>query len=100
MVSSGAWQEEVRGLIKTGLDRSPAFDALGYSVIATFLKGELTEEEAVDHIFFDTWAYARRQRTWFRHQLPEDAIVLDGSESIEQLTRRISQDWNGWRTEP
>ena len=100
MVMSGAWQEEVRGIIKTGLDRSPAFGALGYSVIAALLKGEMTEEKAVDQIFSDTWAYARRQRTWFRHQLPKDAIVLDGSESIEQLTKRISQDWNGLHTEP
>jgi tRNA dimethylallyltransferase len=100
MVSSGAWQEEVRGIIKNGLHRSPAFDALGYSVIAAHVKGEMTEEKAVDRIFSDTWAYARRQRTWFRHQLPEDAIVLDGSESTEQLTRRISQDWNGLRAAP
>ncbi len=99
MVMSGAWQEEVRGIIKTGLDRSPAFGALGYSVIAALLKGEMTEEKAADQIFSDTWAYARRQRTWFRHQLPKDAIVLDGSESIEQLTKRISQDWNGLHTE-
>lgn len=100
MVTSGAWQEEVRGIVKTGLDRSPAFSALGYSVIAALLKGKMTEEKAVDQIFSDTWAYARRQRTWFRHQLPEDTIVLDGSDSIEQLTKRISQDWNGLHTEP
>lgn len=99
MISSGAWQEEVRGIIEGGFDRSRAFDALGYSVIAALVKGEMAEENAVERIFADTWAYARRQRTWFRHQLPEDAIVLDGSESAEQLTRRISQDWNEWRTE-
>ena len=100
MISSGAWQEEVQAIIDYGLDRSRAFDAVGYTDVAALVQDEMTEEKVVGRVFADTWTYARRQRTWFRHQLSKDAIVLDGSKSAEQLAQRISEDWNRLRVEP
>jgi len=41
----------------------------------------------------DTWAYARRQRTWFRHQVPEEAPRLDAREPVRRLADRVEAAW-------
>lgn len=97
LVESGAWEEEVRALERAGHAASRAFDALGYAEIRDLAHGRIDRETAIERIFAATWAYARRQRTWFRHQLPEDAIRLDGSEATDQLARRICGEWRASR---
>ncbi len=96
LVRGGAWLEEVRGLLARGLDGSRAFDALGYADVAALVRGEADVDETIERVSRATWRYARRQRTWFRHQLPEDAVVLevlDESTTPGQLARRIATDW-------
>jgi len=93
MVEGGDWEAEVRTLERAGHARSRAFDALGYRDILAVTHGQIRREEALERIVSSTWAYARRQRTWFRHQLPEGAVRLDGSQTTAQLARRIEDDW-------
>ncbi|WP_420441183.1 tRNA (adenosine(37)-N6)-dimethylallyltransferase MiaA [Candidatus Palauibacter sp.] len=96
LIRGRAWPEEVRDLLARGLDGSRAFDALGYADVAALVRGEAGVDETVDRVSRATWRYARRQRTWFRHQVPEDAVVLDsldGSTTPGQLARRIANDW-------
>jgi tRNA dimethylallyltransferase len=50
---------------------SPAMKAHGVPVLIRHLQGELTLEEAASISRADTRHYAKRQFTWFRHQLPE-----------------------------
>ncbi|MDX1579784.1 MAG: tRNA (adenosine(37)-N6)-dimethylallyltransferase MiaA, partial [Gemmatimonadota bacterium] len=92
-LASGAWAREVRRLASEGRDRSRAFDALGYRDILDMVEGRLTEEQVRDRVVGDTWAYARRQRTWFRHQLPSDTRRLDGTEPTPQLAARVAEAW-------
>lgn len=95
LIRGGAWPEEVRGLLARGLDGSRAFDALGYADVAALVRGEAGVDETIDRVSRATWRYARRQRTWFRHQVPEDAVVLralDESTTPGQLARRIVAD--------
>jgi tRNA dimethylallyltransferase len=71
MLAQG-WLEEAEELLAAGLLASPtARQALGYSLIARHLSGELTLEELAAAIKTATWQYARRQTTWFKHQHPE-----------------------------
>lgn len=80
---TGGWIEEAENAIADGLFSSPtAHQALGYRLIDRFLKGEFSRQELYDKICTATWQYARRQRTWFRHQHPEARIFTGG---IEQL---------------
>ena len=66
------WIEEAEAAIKDGLLESPtAHQALGYKIIARYLKGEIKFSELEQLIVTATWQYARRQQTWFRHQHPE-----------------------------
>lgn len=69
------------------------WDAIGYPEALAVSEGRMSREEASEQIFLATWAYARRQRTWFRHQLPEHTVVLDASRPTGQLARRIAADW-------
>lgn len=87
------WPEEARRLEARGGAAGHGRDAIGYPQALAVAEGRMSREEARERIFLDTWAYARRQRTWFRHQLPEDAVVLDASEPTGQLARRIAADW-------
>ena len=45
--------------------------AHGVPALIRHLKGEITLEEAAEIGRADTRHYAKRQFTWFRHQLPE-----------------------------
>lgn len=71
MLERGAL-EEVERLAGRGLDPLlPAMKAHGVPALIRYLKGEITREEAATIGKADTRHYAKRQFTWFRHQLPE-----------------------------
>jgi tRNA dimethylallyltransferase len=71
MLKAGAL-EEVAALAARNLDPLlPAMKAHGVPVLIRHLRGELTLEEAASIARADTRHYAKRQFTWFRHQLPE-----------------------------
>ena len=64
---AGGLVEETRGL----LDRYPGarpLDAIGYRHAAAVVRGALAIDQARRDIVASTMRYAKRQRTWFRHQ--------------------------------
>ncbi len=70
MIAAGAI-EEVERLAAQDLDPSlPAMKALGVPHFIAMLKGELARDEAVQRAKAETRQYAKRQMTWFRHQMP------------------------------
>jgi tRNA dimethylallyltransferase len=71
MLQSGAL-EEVAALAARRLDPLlPAMKAHGVPALIRHLAGEITRQEAAEIGRADTRHYAKRQFTWFRHQLPE-----------------------------
>jgi tRNA dimethylallyltransferase len=71
MLSAGAL-EEIAALAARRLDPLlPAMKAHGVPALLRHLKGEIRLEEAAMIGRADTRHYAKRQFTWFRHQLPE-----------------------------
>jgi tRNA dimethylallyltransferase len=85
---------EVRDLLSAGYSASdPGLNATGYVELLPHLRGERTLEEALDMIRKNTRAYARRQLTWFRHQLPPGAVWLDASRPLDALTEEIVSTW-------
>ncbi|WP_298885072.1 tRNA (adenosine(37)-N6)-dimethylallyltransferase MiaA [uncultured Bradyrhizobium sp.] len=71
MIGAGALNE-VEKLAARGLDPLlPAMKAHGVPALIRHLRGELSLEEAATIGRADTRHYAKRQFTWFRHQLPE-----------------------------
>lgn len=70
MLEAGALAE-VRALAARGLDaRLPAMKAHGVPWLIRHLTGEITLAAAAAGAQQDTRNYAKRQFTWFRHQLP------------------------------
>ena len=58
--------DEVRRLLDSGLSAEcTAMQAIGYKEAVLALKGELTEDEALDLIRQGSRRYAKRQITWF-----------------------------------
>jgi tRNA dimethylallyltransferase len=83
MLKAGAL-EEVERLAARKLDSLlPARKAHGVPALIRHLAGELTLEEAATIGRADTRHYAKRQFTWFRHQLPE----------FEWVTPEQAREW-------
>lgn len=75
MIASGAL-EEVRQLVVRRLDPSlPVMKALGVPQLAAILEGRSSLDEAVAASVVATRRYAKRQRTWFRHQFASDLRI-------------------------
>lgn len=86
--------EEVASLLRAGRSRrDPGLDGVGYREIAGHLKGEIGLEEAVERTRVATRQYARRQRTWFRHQLGPDAVTVDGTAAVEAQRAAVVAAW-------
>lgn len=63
--------EETQTLLERGVpETAPALTGLGYPRVIRLLKGEITKEDCLALLQQDSRQYAKRQMTWFRHQLP------------------------------
>jgi tRNA dimethylallyltransferase len=71
---------EVQRLRAAGLERNPsAAKAIGYREVLALLDGKLAEKNLADEIARNTRALVKKQRTWFRTQLPAHRVVMAGS---------------------
>ena len=88
MLAAGALDEVAR-LGARNLDPLlPAMKAHGVPALLSHLRGEISLEEAAEIGRADTRHYAKRQFTWFRHQLPEFEWVKP-DEAVEVLGQRL-----------
>ena len=93
MVESGL-VDEVARLLALGYDEhTPGMKTTGYIEMIPYLRGEVSLEEAVDAIQRATRGFARRQITWFRHQLADPVVQLDAGMPHEGLVERIVEEW-------
>ena len=94
MIADG-WREEVRHLIATVPADAPAWNATGYRTIRQLERGEVAERDAVHQVIVETRQYAKRQRTWFRHQLTGDDVTRLDPRDPEWSARALSW-WQTW----
>ena len=94
MFDQGA-MAEAETLLARHLDPDlPSMRAIGVPQIAAFLAGTIDRAAALDLAQAATRQYAKRQFTWFRHQLPSDWHRHDESlniESVEYLATILRQ---------
>ena len=83
--------EEVERLLAGGArPEDPGMTGTGYREAAAVLAGGMELEEAVEAVQRATRRYARRQRTWFRHQLPEGRVLrLDATLPLADQVERV-----------
>ena len=93
MIAAGL-VDEVRTLLAAGYDeRAPGMNATGYIELIPCIRGERSLQQAVELIKAATRQYARRQRTWLRHQLPAGVIRLEADAPADELANRIAALW-------
>ena len=62
--------EEVKQFYDKGIRTKPLLNAIGYREIYAYLDGNISLEAAIDKIKQNSRHYAKRQYTFFNHQLP------------------------------
>ena len=93
MVNNGLVQE-VERLLASGYDEaSPGLKTVGYAEMIPHVRGETSLDSAIDAIQRNTRSYARRQITWFRHQLAEPVIRIDAGQDRAGIVASIVTEW-------
>jgi tRNA dimethylallyltransferase len=86
--------EEVAAVLAEGHDpRAPGFDGIGIREAVEYLHGQRARESVAEAIAVGTRQYAKRQQTWFRHQLARTAVTLDATRPPEKLACEIAGLW-------
>jgi tRNA dimethylallyltransferase len=92
---SAGWIDEVRALASRVPADAPAWNASGYRTVRELVDGRITMDQARERVIIETRQYAKRQRTWFRHQLAgADATPFDPDASDQAARLR------GWWSDP
>jgi tRNA dimethylallyltransferase len=87
--------EEVAAVLAEGHPAdAPGLDGIGIREAVEYLHGRRARETVAEAIAAATRQYAKRQQTWFRHQLANDRVVtLDASRAPEKLAEEIAGLW-------
>lgn len=93
MVRDGLFGE-VERLLSAGLSpESTAMQAIGYKEAARFLRGGMSESEAVETIKRESRRYAKRQLTWLRRDAGLHWILWDGAPDIGRAAEEVLALW-------
>jgi tRNA dimethylallyltransferase len=85
MLDKGAL-EEVRRLTALDLDPDlPAMKAIGVRELRAAMAGEMGFAEAIDRSKIATRQYAKRQATWFRHQMGPEWQRIHSRDDLETM---------------
>ncbi len=89
MLAAGA-VDEVRRLAALDLDPAmPAMKAIGVRPLLAHLRGELDLAAATGRIQAETRQYAKRQATWFRHQMTGWTVLVPGRATVADVLPEI-----------
>lgn len=87
--------EEVMSLLGAGWDPAcTAAQAIGYAEAIACLGGQLSREEAMGLTAQRTRQLAKRQMTWFRHQVAVSWVSAAAGMGVEELAAAVLADWD------
>jgi tRNA A37 N6-isopentenylltransferase MiaA len=89
---AGGWPEEVMRLDRIVSETAPAWQASGYAAVRQLVRGYVSAAVARERVVIATRQYAKRQRTWFRHQLPAERttrIDPQSSDAVDTLAEMV-----------
>jgi tRNA dimethylallyltransferase len=91
--------EEVAAVLAEGHDpQGPGLDGIGVREAVEYLHGKRERDTVAEAIVVNTRQYAKRQQTWFRHQLGGQVTCLDASRPPEKLACEIAELWERARS--
>jgi tRNA dimethylallyltransferase len=88
MLAAG-WLDEVRSLAASVASDARAWTATGYDTLRRVVAGELTLEQGRELVIVATRQYAKRQRTWFRHQLAGESVMVLNPRDADAFDRAV-----------
>jgi tRNA dimethylallyltransferase len=84
------WADEARALREVVPPGAPAWKATGYAQVLAALDRRVSWATARDAIVTDTRQYAKRQRTWLRHQVPADGVMRLNPDAPDAFARALA----------
>ncbi len=93
MLANGLLEEIAAALADGAPVEGPGMDGIGVREAVAVLQGRLPRELLVSSVATATRQYAKRQETWFRHQLRGDVLVLDATRSADHVATAIAAAW-------
>lgn len=93
MFSDGLVEEALAVREGCGVLSPTACKAIGYEEALAVADGMMGQEEAMEKIAARTRRLAKRQMTWFRHQLAVEWIEIEDGEPPESVGERVLEIW-------
>ena len=86
--------EEVASVLSEGHQATaPGLDSVGIREAVDYLHGRRSRESVIAAMTISTRQYAKRQETWFRHQLRDPVLTLDATRPAEEIAAEIAEAW-------
>jgi tRNA dimethylallyltransferase len=85
MMAAGAVCEVEQFAKKHPLYAGPLCNVIGYREILSLLEGKISFQNCMELMLIKTRQYAKRQSTWFRHQLKYPKIIPEFGQAIEDI---------------
>lgn len=93
MIQRGLIEEVASVLAEGHAAVGPGLDGIGVREAVDYLHGRRQRGAVADAIAVSTRQYAKRQQTWFRHQLGGVVLTLDATRPPERLAAEIAEAW-------
>jgi len=85
---------EVEALLESGIkETATSMQGLGYKEICAYLFGRVPKDEAIDMLKQGTRRFAKRQITWFKHQVDEGVWVDVESDDMASIAQKIADGY-------
>jgi len=91
MVRRGVIEEVASVLAEGHAPDAPGLDGIGIREAVEYLHGVRPRDSVAEAITIGTRQYAKRQQTWFRHQLSGRVVTLDATRPPERLAAEIAE---------
>jgi tRNA dimethylallyltransferase len=93
MVRRGVIEEVAAVLAEGHGPQTPGLDGIGVREAVEYLHGLRARASVAEAIAVGTRQYAKRQQTWFRHQLAGNVVTVDATRPPEKLAAEIASLW-------
>jgi tRNA dimethylallyltransferase len=93
MVRRGLIEEVAAVLAEGHTPTAPGLDGIGLREAVEYLHGRRPRETVAEAVAISTRQYAKRQQTWFRHQLGAQVLTLDATRPPEKIGAEIAAQW-------
>lgn len=83
--------EEIKGAIRIASWDHPAMAAIGYKEFREYFEEKISLTEAVFLVQRNTRRFAKRQITWFKHQMPCRWVDMSDEADVSQVIEEVTE---------